>query len=160
MRIGFSKDVHKFIKNRPLVLGGVTIPYKKGLEAFSDGDVVLHSLIDAIFGALNKGDIGTNFSNTDPRYKNCDSLFLLKETKKIMDFCRVKIEYIDIFISCEEPKLSSYVVYMKRNIAQTLNINENLVSVKCGTNERLGYIGKKKGIESFASVLLKEDKDE
>ncbi len=160
MRIGFSKDVHKFIKNRPLVLGGVTIPYKKGLEAFSDGDVVLHSLIDAIFGALNKGDIGTNFPNTDPRYKNCDSLFLLKETKKIMDFCRFKIEYIDIFISCEEPKLSSYVVYMKRNIAQTLNINENLVSIKCGTNEGLGYIGKKKGIESFVSVLLKEDKDE
>ncbi len=160
MRIGFSKDVHKLIKNRPLILGGVNIPYKKGLDAYSDGDVVLHSLIDAIFGALNKGDIGINFPNTDPKYHNCDSIFLLKETKKIIDICMVNIDYIDIFISCEEPKLETYVGFMKANISEVLDIDINRIGIQCGTNEGLGYIGKKKGIESFATILLKEKSDE
>lgn len=159
MRVGFAKDVHRFIKNKELFLGGVKIPYKKGLLAHSDGDVVLHSLIDALCGALNIGDIGTNFPNTDSKYLNISSIELLKEIQKKVENCKVFIDYIDIFISCEEPKLSSYILKMRENISNVLKIDISRISIKCGTNEKLGYIGKRKGIESFAIVALKEEKD-
>ena len=159
MRIGFGKDVHRLVKKRKLVLGGVEIPYEKGLISHSDGDVVIHSLVDAIIGALNLGDIGKLFPDTDPKYFNCSSLFFLKETEKMVEQNKCKVEYIDIFISAEAPKLGNYVSFMKYNISQYLKIDVNRISIKCGTNEKLGYIGKKQGIESYAVVLLKEEKD-
>lgn len=159
MRVGFAKDVHKFTKKRPLILGGEKIAYKKGLFAYSDGDVVLHSLIDALCGALNIGDIGTIFPNTDPMFHNISSIKLLEEMQKKLENYKVFVEYIDIFISCEAPKLSTYVNKMKENISNILKIDMSRVSIKCGTNEKLGYIGKKKGIESFCIVALKEEKD-
>lgn len=161
MKIGFSKDVHRLKKNVPLILGGVTIPYKKGLISHSDGDVVLHSLIDAILGALNKGDIGKVFPDNTSEYKNASSMYLLSKTYKILENCNVFIDYIDIFISCDEPKLSPFTNLMKFNISETLQISKDRISIKCGTNEGLGYIGQKKAIESYCVVILKEsDKNE
>ncbi len=157
MRVGIAKDIHKLKRNAKLILGGVEIPYKKGLVSHTDGDVVLHSLIDAIFGALNKGDIGTNFPPTDDTYKNMSSLELLKKTKKIVEICSVFIENIDIFISCEEPILADYIPKMKDNISKVLNISIDKISIKAGTNEGVGYIGRKKAIESFAAVLINEE---
>ena len=159
MRIGFAKDVHRLVRKRKLILGGVEINYKKGLISYSDGDVVLHSLVDAIFGALNIGDIGTIFPDNNSRYHNCSSLYFLKEASKKIEENKCTVSYIDIFISCEEPKLKPYVEFMKLNIAQTLNIDIKRVSIKVGTNERLGYIGRKRGIEAFSAVLLNEMED-
>ena len=156
MRIGIAKDIHKLKRNAKLILGGVEIPYKKGLVSHTDGDVVLHSLIDAIFGALNKGDIGTNFPPSDDTYKDMSSLELLEKTQKIVEICRVSIENIDIFISCEEPKLAGYIPKMKENIGSILGVSIDRISIKAGTNEGLGYIGKKKAIESSAAVLSNE----
>lgn len=160
MRIGFGKDIHKLVRGRKLVLGGVTIPYKKGLLAHSDGDVVIHSLVDALIGALNLGDIGKLFPDTDSKYKDYNSTIFLEEIKKIVENKGFFIEYCDIFISCEKPKLGKYVNSMKEIISLKLEIDISKISIKCGTNEKLGYIGKNKAIESYAVVLLKEKKDE
>lgn len=159
MRIGFSKDVHKLVKNRVLRLGGVNIPFKKGLLAHSDGDVVIHSLVDAIIGALNLGDIGKLFPDNDKKYENYDSMNFLDTIRELIKQNKMYIEYIDIFISCEKPKLSDYINIMKTNIANKLNIDISRISIKCGTNEKLGYVGKIKGIECFSTVLLMEEKD-
>ncbi len=157
MRIGLGKDIHKLKKGYSLTLGGIEIPYKKGLESYSDGDCLIHSLIDAIFGALAHEDIGRTFPNNDPKYKNIASTELLKETKNILNDSNYKISNIDVFISCEEPKLSPFIDKMRENIASILEINLSDISIKAGTNEGLGYIGKKKGIECISVVLL-EDK--
>ena len=159
MRIGFGKDVHRLVKKRKLVLGGVEIPHDKGLISHSDGDVVIHALVDAIIGALNLGDIGKLFPDTDAKYYNCSSLYFLGKVEELIVRENCKVDYIDIFISAEAPKLGKYVSFMKYNIAQYLKIDEKRISIKCGTNEKLGYIGKKQGIEAYAVVLLKEEKD-
>lgn len=159
MRIGFSKDVHRLVRNRTLCLGGVNIPFKKGLLAHSDGDVVIHSLVDAIIGALNLGDIGKLFPDNDKKYENYNSIDFLDEMRSLLTKYKMYVEYIDIFISCEKPKLSDYTQIMKANIANKLNIEPSRISIKCGTNEKLGYVGKMKGIECFSTVLLMEEKD-
>lgn len=159
MRIGFSKDVHRLVRKRALRLGGVTIPFKKGLLAHSDGDVVIHSLVDAFIGALNLGDIGKLFPDTDKQYENFDSMKFLDVVKNLLIDKKMYVEYIDIFISCEKPKLREYIDLMKANIASRLNIELSRISIKCGTNEGLGYVGKMKGIECFSTVLLMEEKD-
>ncbi len=155
-RIGLGKDIHKFKRGYKLILGGVEIPYKKGLVSYTDGDCLIHSLIDAIFGGISNKDIGRVFPNNDPKYKNVSSTELLKETKEILDKTNYKISNIDIFISCEKPKLASFIDKMRENIADILNIGLTQVSIKAGTNERLGYIGKGKGIECISVVLLEE----
>jgi len=155
-KVGLGKDIHRLKRNVPLILGGVNIPYKSGLDSYSDGDALTHSIIDALLGALNKGDIGQVFPNTDKKYMNISSLELLKETKIILDKTQYKIINIDSFISCEEPKLSKYLIKMKENYSKILDLDINLISIKCGTNEKLGYIGHKKAIECESIVLIGE----
>lgn len=157
MRIGLGKDIHKFKKGCPLILGGIIIPYKKGLESYSDGDCLIHSIIDSILGALNNKDIGRIFPNNDPKYKDISSTILLKETNNILKMSKYKISNIDVFISCEEPKLSPFIDKMCKNISNILEISIDDISIKAGTNEKMGYIGKGKAIECI-SVCLLEDK--
>lgn len=156
IKVGIGKDIHVLKRGYPLILGGVNIPYKKGLVSFTDGDSLTHSLIDAILGALNKKDIGFNFPNL-PKYIGISSLELLKEAKLILDKENYKIINIDSFISCEKPKLSDYIDNMKENYSKILNIDINLISIKCGTNEKMGYIGKNKAIEALTIVLIGEN---
>ena len=157
MRVGLGKDIHILKKGYDLTLGGTKIPFKKGLVSYSDGDCLIHSVIDAILGALNLGDIGQNFPDNDPKYKGISSLTLLEYTKKFLDDSKYKISNIDCFISCEKPKLKNYINEMKINISKVLGIELDQISIKAGTNEKMGYIGKNKAIECESIVLL-EDK--
>lgn len=157
MRVGLGKDIHILKRGYPLILGGVNIPYKKGLVSYSDGDCLIHSLIDAILGALNKGDIGKNFPNNDIKYKGISSLELLKLTNNFIKESNYKIGNIDIFILAEKPKMNPYIEKMKKNISKILEIDSSKISIKAGTNEKQGYIGKNKAIEC-ESIILMEDK--
>ncbi|EHL17296.1 2-C-methyl-D-erythritol 2,4-cyclodiphosphate synthase [Peptoanaerobacter stomatis] len=156
MRVGIGYDVHRFEKNRKLIIGGVNIPYDKGLAGHSDADVLIHAIIDALIGAMNKGDIGTLFPDTDDKYKDIDSMLLLGEVKKIIAENNFKISNIDSIIIAQSPKMLPYISKMKENIAKILDLNFEQVSVKATTTENLGFEGRKEGISSQAVVLLEE----
>ena len=156
MRVGIGYDVHKFEENRKLIIGGVNIPYEKGLEGHSDADVLIHSIIDALIGAVNKGDIGTLFPDTDDKYKDINSMLLLREVKKIVTENNFKISNIDSIIIAQSPKMLPYISKMKKNIAEALDLNPEQVSVKATTTEKLGFEGRKEGISSQAVVLLEK----
>ena len=151
MRIGIGNDIHRLIEGRPLILGGVEIPYSKGEEAHSDGDVLVHAIIDAILGACAKGDIGRLFPPSDERYKDADSLQLLKQA---MEYTGAKIINIDSSITLEEPKLSPYISAMRERIAEVLSIDINRVSIKAKTNEGLDETGKGNAVSAIAVVLV------
>ena len=153
-RIGIGYDIHRLAEGRKLVLGGVEIPYEKGLEGHSDADVLLHAVCDAILGALGKGDIGEHFPNTDEQYKNISSLILLERVNAIVVEEGYTIGNIDCVIQAEEPNLGKHKYQMRHSIAGKLAIDENVVNIKATTQEQLGAIGKKEGIAAFASVLL------
>jgi 2-C-methyl-D-erythritol 2,4-cyclodiphosphate synthase len=154
MRIGHGYDVHRLIKGRPLFLGGVEIPFEKGLEGHSDADVLLHALCDALLGAAGKGDIGMHFPDTDSAYKNIYSIELLKETWKIVKPHYSTIINIDATIFAEAPKISPYADKMKNKIASALSIFSDQVNIKATTTEGLGFIGRKEGIAAMCVVLL------
>lgn len=151
MKIGIGYDLHRLVKGRPLILGGIEIPFEKGLLGWSDGDALLHAIGDAILGANGERDIGYHFPDTDPKYKGISSLILLKE---IMKITRCKITNIDSIIICETPKLSSYIPQMRKKIAGALKLPSKLVSIKAKTNEGIGPIGEGKGISAYAVVLI------
>lgn len=151
MRIGIGNDIHRLIEGRPLILGGVEIPYSKGEEAHSDGDVLVHAIIDAILGACAKGDIGRLFPPSDERYKDADSLQLLKQT---VEYAGAKIINIDSSITLEEPKLSPYISAMRERIAEVLSIDIDRVSIKAKTNEGLDETGKGNAVSAIAVVLV------
>jgi 2-C-methyl-D-erythritol 2,4-cyclodiphosphate synthase len=153
-RIGIGYDIHRLVKGRKLVLGGVEIPYDRGLEGHSDADVLLHAVCDAILGALGKGDIGEHFPNTEAQYKNISSLLLLERVKAVADQAGYGIGNVDCVIQAEEPNLKKYKSQMRANIAAKLSVNGEAVNIKATTQEGLGAIGKKEGIAAFASVLL------
>ncbi len=155
MRIGFGYDVHKLVKGRKLILGGVTIPHKKGLLGHSDADVLLHALCDSVLGAAGLKDIGYYFSNKDSRWKNVSSLVLLAECMKLIKKQRLKVGNVDITVVLEEPKISPYIDQMKKNIAKTLRIRSTQISIKSTTAEGLGFIGKKQGCSAYSICLLK-----
>ncbi len=155
MRIGLGYDVHKLVKGRKLLLGGVTIPHKKGLLGHSDADVLLHALCDSILGAAGLRDIGFYFSNKDSRWKNISSLVLLAECLKLIKKQKLKVGNVDITVILEEPKISPYIDQMKKNIAKTLSIRTSQISIKSTTAEGLGFIGKKQGCSAYAISLLK-----
>ncbi|OQX53486.1 MAG: 2-C-methyl-D-erythritol 2,4-cyclodiphosphate synthase [Candidatus Omnitrophica bacterium 4484_213] len=157
MKVGFGYDIHPFKKGRKLILGGVQVPFERGLEGHSDGDVLLHSICDALLGASNLGDIGKHFPNKDKRYKDISSLRLLGEVKELLQKKELVIENIDSTIIIEEPNLSSFKQKMKVNIAQTLEVSSSQINIKATTNEGLGAIGKGKGIAAYAVALLKKD---
>jgi 2-C-methyl-D-erythritol 2,4-cyclodiphosphate synthase len=151
-RIGFGYDVHRFAEGRKLILGGVEIPHFKGLDGHSDADVLLHSLCDAILGAGGFEDIGHQFPNTDPQYKDISSLVLLKESIKLVESKGWKIGNADVMIILEEPKIYPYVEEMKKSITEILNCDA--VSIKATTNEGLGSIGRGEGCAAYSVVLL------
>lgn len=151
MRIGIGNDIHRLIEGRPLILGGVEIPYSKGEEAHSDGDVLVHAIIDAILGACAKGDIGRLFPPSDERYKDADSLKLLKQA---VEYTGAKIINIDSSITLEEPKLRPYITTMRERIAEVLSIDIDRVSIKAKTNEGLDETGKGNAVSAIAVVLV------
>jgi 2-C-methyl-D-erythritol 2,4-cyclodiphosphate synthase len=153
-RIGHGYDIHRLCPGRRLVLGGETIEFELGLDGHSDADVVCHAVMDAILGAAAMGDIGTHFPDTDPSFKDADSIDLLKRVNSLVTAKGHRVGNIDITIIAEKPRLSPYISGMRRNISKTLGLVEGQVSVKATTNERLGFIGRGEGIATFAVALL------
>lgn len=154
MRIGHGYDVHKLSQNRKLIIGGVEIPFEAGLLGHSDADVLLHAVCDSLLGAAALGDIGKHFPDTDPAYKNINSLFLLKKVGELISEGGYKICNIDATIIAQSPKMSPYIQKMRENIAETLNIDVSLVSVKATTEEGLGFSGRKEGISAHSVCLI------
>jgi 2-C-methyl-D-erythritol 2,4-cyclodiphosphate synthase len=154
MKIGLGYDAHALVSKTKLILGGLEIAYEKGLKGHSDGDVLVHAIIDAILGALNLGSIGEHFPDTDQKYKNIYSLLLLEKVQKLIISHNCQIGNIDAVIIAQEPKLSLYIPKMKELIAKALQIHSNQVSIKATTTEKLGFEGQKKGIAAQAIVLL------
>jgi 2-C-methyl-D-erythritol 2,4-cyclodiphosphate synthase len=155
MRVGQGFDVHALVENRKLIIGGVEIPYKKGLAGHSDADVLLHAICDALIGAAALGDIGAHFPDTDPRYKGIDSRKLLREVGKLLTENGWRIINIDATIIAEAPKMAPHIPAMVKNIAQDLAIDVDDVNVKAKTNEKLGYIGRGEGIAVEAVACIK-----
>ncbi len=156
MRIGQGYDVHRLVEERKLILGGVEIPYEKGLLGHSDADVLIHAVMDALLGAAALGDIGKHFPDTDPRYKGANSMELLSHVKQLLDQKGYFIENIDATVIAQRPKLAPYIVQMRKNIAETLEIQEGQVNVKATTEEGLGFTGEGLGIAANAVCLLSE----
>lgn len=154
MRIGMGYDVHRLVENRKLILGGVTIPYEKGLLGHSDADVLVHAIMDALLGAAALGDIGKHFPDTDPTYKGADSIHLLKEVGKLLDKECYLIENIDATIIAQAPKMRPYIEDMRKNIADALSIDISQINVKATTEEGLGFTGIGEGISSQAICML------
>ena len=154
MRVGMGYDVHKLVEGRDLIIGGVKIPYEKGLLGHSDADVLLHAVMDALLGAAALGDIGKHFPDTDPKYKGADSLELLKEVCKLLDTNGYVVENIDATIIAQAPKMRPHIDEMRINIAHALRIEMSQVNVKATTEEGLGFTGSGEGISSQAICLL------
>ena len=154
MRIGHGYDVHRLIENRKLIIGGVDIPYEKGLLGHSDADVLLHAISDALLGASALGDIGKHFPDTDPKYKGADSLLLLKEVCRLLNEKGYSIENIDSTVIAQAPKLKPYIEQMRKNIAEACGISIDRVNVKATTEEKLGFTGSGEGISAHAVCLI------
>ena len=148
MRVGLGYDVHKLVEDRALILGGVTIPYEKGLLGHSDADVLVHAIMDALIGAAALGDIGKHFPDTDPQYKGISSIKLLQHVGKLLDEHMYVIENIDATIIAQRPKMATYIQQMRENIAKTLGIELDQVNIKATTEEGLGFTGTGEGISS------------
>lgn len=153
-RIGQGYDVHRLVAGRRLLLGGVEIPNDKGCLGHSDADVLLHALMDALLGAAAMGDIGRHFPDTDPTYKDADSLYLLRQVAGLLSEARFGILNVDSTLILQEPKVAPYIETMRKNIAEALHINADCVSVKATTEEGMGFTGKGEGIAASAIVLL------
>ncbi|MGF6777508.1 2-C-methyl-D-erythritol 2,4-cyclodiphosphate synthase [Paraburkholderia sp. GAS334] len=153
-RIGQGYDVHALVPGRPLIIGGVTVPYDRGLLGHSDADVLLHAITDALFGAAAMGDIGGHFPDTDERFKGANSRVLLRECAKRVTDAGFVIGNVDSTVIAQAPKLAPHIDAMRANIAEDLNLPLDRVNVKAKTNEKLGYLGRGEGIEAQAAVLL------
>lgn len=159
MRIGMGYDVHKLVEGRDLIIGGVKIPYEKGLLGHSDADVLLHAISDALLGAAALGDIGKHFPDTDPKYKGADSLVLLQEVGRLLENECYIIENIDATIIAQAPKMRPHIDTMRQNIADALSIDISQVNVKATTEEGLGFTGSGEGISSQAICLLNSPRE-
>lgn len=156
MRIGQSTDIHRFAENRKLVLGGVEIPYEKGLLGHSDADALTHAVAEAILGALAVGDLGHHFPDTDPKWEGVNSLIILKEVGKMMRDLGYRIGNIDSLILIEKPKMAPHIEEMRHNFAEALDCDISRVSVKATRGEGLGFVGRQEGVLAQAVVLLVE----
>ncbi len=154
MRVGLGYDVHRLAENRKLIIGGVDIPYEKGLLGHSDADVLVHAIMDALLGASKLGDIGVLFPDSDPKYKDISSITLLKYVKEAMDKKNIKIINIDSIIVAQKPKMRPYIEEMEKNIAKALDISTDDVNVKATTEEELGFTGSGEGISSKAVCFI------
>ena len=157
MKVGFGYDVHPLVPGRKLVLGGVEIPFSRGLKGHSDADVLAHAIGDALLGAAALGDIGRKFPDTSPLYKDISSLLILEKIKDELRGKKLKIGNIDASVVIEEPKISPYVKTMQENISKVLEISREAVNIKATTQEKLGFLGKGEGAAAFAVVLLEEN---
>jgi len=156
VRVGIGYDVHKLTENRKLILGGIEIPYEKGLMGHSDADVLIHAIMDALLGAAAKGDIGKNFPDNDEKYKDISSMILLKRVKDILNEDGYTVVNIDSTIVAQRPKLASYIDSMRKNIAEVLEIEIEQINIKATTEEGLGFTGEGKGISAYAICMLKK----
>jgi len=158
MRVGLGYDIHRLIEGRKLFLGGVEIPYIKGLDGYSDADVLLHAICDAILGAMGKDDIGIHFPNDDPTLKGISSLELLHRVSVLADNSGFRIINIDSTLILEEPKLSPFKAKMKKTLASVLNIDEGRINIKATTQEGVGAIGRGEAIAAYAVASVEEIK--
>ncbi len=156
MRIGHGYDVHRLVKGRKLILGGVNINYTKGLLGHSDADVLIHAIMDALLGAAGLGDIGQHFPPSNDKFKDISSLKLLKQVTSLLKAQNFRVVNIDSTVILEEPKINTYIQDMKTNIAKILQCDVNLINIKATTEEGLGFTGVKKGIAAHAVVLIKK----
>ncbi|WFA07682.1 2-C-methyl-D-erythritol 2,4-cyclodiphosphate synthase [Tissierella sp. Yu-01] len=156
MRIGFGYDVHQLVESRRLILGGMDIPYKRGLLGHSDADVLIHAIMDSILGALALGDIGKHFPDTDMEYKDINSMELLGRVYNIMIENGYEVGNIDSTIAAQAPKLAPYINDMRKNISEVLHTSINNISVKATTTEKLGFEGREEGISATSVCLLKK----
>lgn len=153
-RVGQGYDVHQLVEGRALILGGVTIPFEKGLLGHSDADALLHAITDALLGAAGLGDIGRHFPDTDPRYKGADSRVLLRDTRALLAEAGWQVVNVDSTIIVQRPKMAPHIPAMVAHIAADLGLAPDCVNVKAKTNEKLGYLGRSEAIEAQAVVLL------
>jgi len=153
-KIGIGYDIHRLVEGRKLFLGGVEIPYIKGLLGHSDGDALLHAICDALLGALGEGDIGEHFPDTDQKYHNLSSVELLKAVKNLIEEKNFMIANVDTVVIAQEPKLIPFKKQIRGKIAQILDIKEDCVNIKAKTNEGLGAIGREEGIAAYAAVAI------
>lgn len=153
-RTGFGYDVHALAENRKLILGGIEIPFEKGLIGHSDADALLHAISDALLGALALGDIGKYFPDTDDQFKNAESRLFLERINKLVEENGYLIGNIDSTLVMEKPKISTYIDQMRSNISEILNISPGQISIKATTSERMGFVGREEGIKAYAVVLI------
>lgn len=154
MRVGMGYDVHRLVEERKLILGGVEIPYEKGLLGHSDADVLLHAIMDAMLGAAALGDIGRHFPDTDPAYKGADSMVLLEACREKLRAAGYRVHNLDALICAQAPKMAPHIETMRENIARALQLDVDAVNVKATTTERLGFVGDGSGISAYAVCLL------
>ena len=154
MRIGHEYDVHRLTEGRKLILGGVEIPYEKGLLGHSDADVLTHAVMDALLGAAGLGDIGRHFPDNDDRFLGADSLLLLKEVCRLLSVKGYRIGNVDVTVIAQRPKLMQFIPEMRRNLAGVMNVDEDAVNVKATTEEKLGFTGEGLGIAAHAVALI------
>ncbi|MEJ2196721.1 MAG: 2-C-methyl-D-erythritol 2,4-cyclodiphosphate synthase [Ignavibacteriaceae bacterium] len=153
-RTGIVYDVHAFTENRKLIIGGIEIPFNKGLAGHSDADVLLHAITDALLGALALGDLGKHFPDSDEKYKDADSKLLLKKVYQLVKKEKYQLGNLDAVVTLEKPKLSPFILKIRESIATILESKIEQVSVKATTSEKLGFIGREEGIAAFATVLI------
>lgn len=153
-RTGIGFDVHALVEGRKLILGGIEIPYEKGLLGHSDADVLLHAVSDALLGALALGDIGQHFPDSDPKYKNADSVLLLELVYQLIKEKGYQLGNLDAVVAMQRPKISPFIYQMRNRIAEVLQTNIDMISVKATTTENLGFIGREEGVSAFAIVLI------
>ena len=155
-RVGFSKDIHRLVENRKLIIAGVVIPFELGELAHSNGDVLYHALAESILGALALGDLGKHFPDTSKDTLDMDSSLIVKEVVKMMKEKGYQVNNVDIFVSLEKPKLKDYIELMRKNVATLLEVSVDQVSIKAGTNEGCGEVGKGEAIEATSMIMLKK----
>lgn len=158
MRVGFGYDVHRLVEERKLILGGVEVPYEKGLLGHSDADVLVHALMDAMLGAAGMGDIGRHFPDTDNQYKGIDSMLLLERVTQLLSEAGYKVNNIDVTVVAQRPKLAGFIPQMVANIARVVGVEESMVNVKATTTEKLGFEGEGLGISAYAVCTIAENK--
>jgi len=156
IKVGIGYDVHALVEGRPLILGGVEVPYDRGLLGHSDADVLIHAIMDALLGALALGDIGAHFPDHDPQYQGISSINLLEQVVKLIQEKGYCIGNVDSIIVAQRPKMAPYITEMRMNLAKALKVEESCVSVKATTTERLGFEGREEGISSQAIVSLQK----
>lgn len=156
MRVGFGYDVHRLVEERKLILGGVEIPYEKGLLGHSDADVLVHALMDAMLGAAGMGDIGRHFPDTDSRYKGISSMILLQHVTALLAEAGYAVNNVDVTVVAQRPKLAGFIPQMEQNLAQVLKVPVDAVNVKATTTEKLGFEGEGLGISAYAVCSIEK----